>query len=159
MAPADGGAVFRWRRAHPPTAAIVDRTTLQYARGGMRVAVFTARSVGIGVAAGMLVAVALGQLVGSAWGLAVLTGLAAGALALAVAVGVRDGRFDFLGANANQRRLGVWTLAYLVMVTPMFFVDDAMGSGCFDGRTNSRSVSCSGSPDSPRTPSAASWRR
>lgn len=100
----------------------------------MRVAVFTARSVGIGVAAGMLVAVALGQLVGSAWGLAVLTGLAAGALALAVAVGVRDGRFDFLGANANQRRLGVWTLAYLVMVTPMFFVD-ARGSTPEPSRT------------------------
>ena len=95
----------------------------------MRVPVFTARSVGIGVAAGTLVAVALGQLVGSAWGLAVLTGLAAGALALAVAVGLRDGRFDFLGATSNQRRLGVWMLAYLVIVAPMFFVDDAIGIG------------------------------
>ena len=95
----------------------------------MRVAVFTARSVGIGVAVGMLVAVAMGQLVGSAWGLAVLTGLAGGALTFAVAVGARDGRFDFLVANAKQRRLGVWTLAYIVMVTPMFFVDDAIGIG------------------------------
>ena len=90
----------------------------------MRVPVFTARSVGIGVAAGMLVAVALGQLVGSAWGLAVLTGLAAGALALAVSVITRDGRFDCLGTMTTERRIGLWILAWIVIFAPASLVEN-----------------------------------
>ena len=49
----------------------------------MRVAVFTARSTGIGIATGVLVTAVFGQFVGASWGLAILAGLPAGALALA----------------------------------------------------------------------------
>ena len=41
--------------------------------------VFTARSTGIGVTTGVLVAAALGQVLGVSWGLATLTGWGAGA--------------------------------------------------------------------------------
>ena len=85
--------------------------------------VFTARSTGIGVATGVLVAAALGQLAGAAWGLAVMNGLAVGALALALSTVVRDGRF---GMMDNSRRPGVWLLAWAVMSTPMFFVDNVI---------------------------------
>ena len=90
----------------------------------MRIAVFTARSVGVGVAAGVLVAVLVGWLRGAAVGLAVLNGLAGGALALAVFTCMRDGRFDFVA----RRRLGVKTLAAAVMVAPMLFVDNVIGN-------------------------------
>ena len=88
----------------------------------MRVAVFTARSVMIGVVVGGLVATAIGLLIGVSWGLAILTGLSAGALALAVSVGMRDGRFDVIGASTTQRRLGIWVLAWTVMSAPGFLV-------------------------------------
>ena len=90
----------------------------------MRVAVFTARSTGIGVATGVLVAVANGQLIGVSWGLAILTGLSAGALAFAVSICMRDGRFDNLGAATTRRRRGVWVLAWIVMSVPAFLVGD-----------------------------------
>ena len=90
----------------------------------MKIKVFTPRSVGIGIAGGVLVAAGLGQLTGAAWGLAVLNGLAAGALVLALSIVVRDGRFDMMD---NRRRRGVWLLAYVVMITPVLFVDDAIG--------------------------------
>ena len=82
-----------------------------------RVQVFTARSVAIGVAVGVLVATAAGLLIGVSWGLAILTGLPAGALALANSG--CDGRFDFW---SNKRRLGVWMLAWIVMSAPAFMV-------------------------------------
>ena len=50
---------------------------------GQAMKVFTARSTGIGIVTGMIVAAGLGQLLGVAWNLATLNGLAAGALALA----------------------------------------------------------------------------
>ena len=91
----------------------------------MKIAVFTPRSVGIGIAGGVLVAAGLGQLTGAAWGLAVLNGLAAGALALSIVV--RDGRFNMMDMMDNRCHPGVWLLAYVVMITPVLFVDDAIG--------------------------------
>ncbi len=76
----------------------------------MRAKVFTARSVVIGVASAVLVSALLGPLVGASRGLALLNGLVAGALALAGCL-LRDGRFAFMGAATNQRRIGVWLLA------------------------------------------------
>ena len=93
----------------------------------VKIQVFTARSVVIGIGMGVLVSAALG-FVGVSWGLAILDGLATGALALAVSTSWRDDRFAFTGAAANQRRPGVWMLAYVVMVGPMFFVDNAIGN-------------------------------
>ena len=88
-----------------------------------RVAVFTVRSVAVGFAIGVLVAAWVGWLRGTAVGLAVLTGLAAGALALAVYVSLHDGRFDVM---SNRRRLGVRALVGIVVLTPMLFVDDVI---------------------------------
>ena len=84
----------------------------------MRGAVFTARSTGIGIATGVLVTAVFGQFVGASWGLAILAGLPAGALALAGSISLRNGKFD-LGAG-HQRRPGVWLLAWLVMLSPTF---------------------------------------
>ena len=81
----------------------------------VRVRVFTKRSTGIGVGTGALVAAAFGQLAGASWGLAVMNGLAAGALALAVSIVLRDGRFDFMN---TRRRVGVWLLSWIVIATP-----------------------------------------
>ena len=88
-----------------------------------RVAVFTVRSVAAGLTIGMLVAAWVGWLRGTAVGLAVLTGLAAGALAFAVYTALHDGRFDVM---SNRRRLGVRALVGIVVLTPMFFVDDVI---------------------------------
>lgn len=87
----------------------------------MRVAAFTVRSVVIGVSVGVLVAAALGPLFGVSWGLATLTGLSAGALALASYLCLSDGKFAFL-FQRQQRRIGVWMLAWVVMSTPAFLV-------------------------------------
>ena len=65
------------------------------------------------------VAGALGQLVGAAWGLVVLNSLAAGALALAGSICMRDGRFAFLLEKEYQRRLGVRVLGFAAMVAPI----------------------------------------
>ena len=91
--------------------------------------VFTPRSTGIGVASGVLVAGVFGQLVGAAWGLAILNGLAAGALALAHSICWRDGSTAFLLEKAARRRRGVCMLALAVTVGPMFFVSAAADIG------------------------------
>ena len=81
---------------------------------------FTARSTGIGIATGVLVATALDQLLSAAWALATLNGLAAAALALALSIdSQRGGWFD---ATDNHRRPGIWALAYAVMMAPTLFV-------------------------------------
>ena len=92
----------------------------------MRVKVFTARSVVIGVASAVLVSALLGPLVGASWGLAVLNGLVAGTLALAGCL-LSDGRFAFMGAATTRRHMGVWLLAWLSMSSAMFFVRSAIG--------------------------------
>lgn len=91
-----------------------------------RVAVVSVRSVAIGVAAWMSVTAFLGLVVAVPWGLAALTGFAAGAFALALPITLRDGRFDVLGISAIRRRRGVWLLAYSIMLVPMFFIDEAI---------------------------------
>ena len=96
------------------------------------VRVFTPRSTGISIAGGVLVAGAFGQFVDAAWGLAILNGLAAGALALVGSVCMRHGRFAFLTEKAHQRQFGVGMLTYAVMMPPMFFVDGAIGTGLLD---------------------------
>jgi type IV secretory pathway TrbD component len=104
--------------------------------------VFTRRSIGIGVASGVLVAGALGQFDGAARGLAVLNGLAAGAVALAGSICMRDGRFAFLLEKEYQRRLGVGMLACMAatMVAPMVSVEHAIGRGLLD-RGDERALS------------------
>ena len=94
----------------------------------MKAKVFTVRSVVIGVASGVLVSAALGPLAGASRGLAILNGLAAGALAFAAFLSLRDGRFAFMSAQTSQRRLGVWVLAWVAMSSPMFFVRSAIGN-------------------------------
>ena len=69
----------------------------------------------------MLVAIALEQLLGAPWGLAILNGLAAGALALALSCGVLGDGW-FFDTTDNQRRPGTWALAYAVMIAPPLFV-------------------------------------
>ena len=91
-----------------------------------RVAVVSVRSVALGVAVWMSVTAALGLVVAVPWGLAALTGFAAGAFALALPITLRDGRFDVLGTKAIQRRRGIWLLAYSIMLVPMFFIDEAI---------------------------------
>ena len=94
--------------------------------------VFTPRSAGIGVAGGVLVAGALGQLVGAAWGLAILNGLTTGILVLAGAICMRHGKFAFLLESAHQRQFGVGILVSIVMVSPMLLVDNAIGTELFN---------------------------
>ena len=76
-----------------------------------RVAVVSVRSVAIGVAAWMSVTAFLGLVVAVPWGLAALTGFAAGAFALALPITLRD-------VSAIRRRRGVWLLAYSIMLVP-----------------------------------------
>lgn len=96
----------------------------------MRVKVFTARSVVIGVASAVLVSALLGPLVGASRGLAILNGLVVGAGALALAgCLLSDVRFAFMGARTNQRRIGVWLLAWLSMSSAMFFARSVIGDG------------------------------
>ena len=73
--------------------------------------VFTRRSSGAALATGVLVAVVLGQLLGAPWGLAAITGLPAGATALGVSFGVRNGLF-----RARPRPWGPapWMGAFLI---------------------------------------------
>ena len=88
--------------------------------------VFTPRSTGIAVASGVLVAGVFGQLVGAAWGLAILNGLAVGALALAHSICWRDGSTAFLLEEAARRSRGVWMLALAIIGGPMLFVSPAV---------------------------------
>ena len=93
----------------------------------MRVAIFTTRSPGIGMATGVVVAAVVGPFLGAAWGLAVLNGLAAGALVLAFSVALRDARFVdllFRPIGMGKLQVGVWALTCTVILFPMFFVDD-----------------------------------
>ena len=99
----------------------------------MKIAVFTVRSVGVGVAAGVLVASWVGGVRGADAGWAVLNGLAGGIAALALYTCLGDGRFSFL---EQHRRLGVRLLGAAVILPPVLFVDDVIGnepSGADDG--------------------------
>ena len=84
------------------------------------VVVFTARSTGIGIATGVLVAAAF-WLIGAPLGLAILNGLVTGATVLHVPVAWRLGRL-----KARQPLLrpwhGIFAVGYPVVTAPAFFV-------------------------------------
>ena len=96
-------------------------------QGGLvpTVRLLTPRSIGIGVGSGVLVAVAFGQIYSVSWGLAVLNGLAAGALALATSICLRDGRFAGLMETGRRREVGI--VAACTIAAPALFVEDALG--------------------------------
>lgn len=81
--------------------------------------VFTRRSSAAGLATGVLLAVVLGQLIGAPWGLAAITGLPAGATALGVSFGARNGLF-----RRRRRPWGpvpwaaAWFVGYFVAMLP-----------------------------------------
>ncbi len=84
--------------------------------------VFTTRSVTIGIVAGVLIALAVTTL-DAPWGLAIPTGLAGGAFALAVSTMVGDGRFGFMTARG---RPGIRMLATVVILFPALSVSNAI---------------------------------
>ena len=86
----------------------------------MRPSLFPPRSVAWGIAIAAATAAAFGQLVGAPWGLAVLTGLSAGACTLILLAVARDGRFNVLGSMtpARRSRPGLQIFANLVILTP-----------------------------------------
>ena len=126
---------FRWLVARQPRSGIAFGRRLRAsrevrslgsrragARGAMNpLRVFSARSTGIGMATGVLVAIAFGQPLGVAWSLAVLNGLAAGALALVLSIDELRG--GWLDTTHDRRRTGIRALAYAVMLAPTLFAD------------------------------------
>ena len=80
---------------------------------------FTRRSGLAALATGVIVAVALGRIFGAPWGLAAITGLPAGATALGVSFGLRNGLF-----RARPRPwgpvpwAGAWWVGYFVATLP-----------------------------------------
>ena len=88
----------------------------------MRVAVFTGRSSGIGIAIALLVAVAF-RLLSASWSLAIANGLAACALVLIVPVARRLGRLRMEPRVPSiPPWQGVWIVGYTTMTVPMYFV-------------------------------------
>ena len=112
------------------------------------VRLLTPRSIGIGVGSGFLVAVGYGQFYGVALGLAVLDGLAAGALALATSICLRDGRFAGLMETGRDRRRDVGVVLACAVVAPAIFIEDALGIELLDrgyGSALSLLFACTGS--------------
>ena len=85
----------------------------------MKIKLFNAWSVVLGIAAGVLVAMLL-WLFGGPWGLAILNGMVTGALVLTIPAARRLGRF-----RTRQPRIrrwqGVWALGYAVVTAPALF--------------------------------------
>ncbi len=124
------------------------------------VRLLTPRSIGIGVGSGVLVAVAFGQIYGVAWGLAVLDGLAAGALALATSICLRDGRFAGLMETGRHRRRDVGIVAACTIAAPALFVADALGIELLDrgdGSALSLLFACTGSAACTLSGIMATW--
>ena len=69
----------------------------------MKMAVFTGRSVSIGIVFGVLVAAGFGQFRGTDLGLAAMNGLSAGALALAFSVGMSDDRLKWYSNRPGRQ--------------------------------------------------------
>ena len=84
--------------------------------------VLTARSTGMGIATGVLVAVLLGPLIGAPWGLAVLNGVAGGGLSLLVSYARRLGRLGFGPRTVPKPVPGISVVGHLVMQAPIVFV-------------------------------------
>ena len=91
----------------------------------MKVAVFTVRSVGVGIAAGLLVTVAFGLFAGASWGLAAVNGLSAGPLVFTIYIGMNDDRVDWNSVPPGRR--GTWKLAYSVIFLPALFLEYLTG--------------------------------
>lgn len=88
----------------------------------MRVAVFTVRSSGIGIAIALLFATALRSLEAS-WSLAIANGLTACGLVLIVSVARRLGRFRLESrVPSTPPWLGIWMVGYVTMSIPLSFV-------------------------------------
>ena len=85
----------------------------------MKERVFTGRAVALGVATGAVVSVMLGVF-GIDWVLACMTGLAAGAFALALCTAL-DPRFDM-----TSRQRGPWVVAFIVILTPALNLGSAL---------------------------------
>ena len=131
-------------------------------RGGLVPAVrlLTPRSIGIGVCSGVLVAVGYGQFYGVAWGLAALDGLAAGALALATSICLRDGRFAGLMETGRHRRRDVGVVLACAIVAPALFIEDALGIELLDrgyGSALSLLFACTGSAACTLSGIMATW--
>ena len=120
----------------------------------------TPRSIAIGVGSGVLVAVAFGQFYGVAWGLAVLDGLAAGALALATSICLRDGRFAGLMETGRDRRRDVGVVLACTIAAPALFIEDALGIELLDrgdGSALSLLFACTGSAACTLSGIMATW--
>lgn len=118
------------------------------------------RSIGIGVGSGVLVAVAFGQIYSVAWGLAVLNGLAAGALALATSICLRDGRFAGLMETGRHRRRDVGVVLACAIAAPALFIEDALGIELLDrgyGAALSLLFGCTGSAACTLSGIMATW--
>lgn len=131
-------------------------------QGGLVPAVrlLTPRAIGIGVGSGVLVAVAFGQIYGVAWGLAVLDGLAAGALALATSICLRDGRFAGLMETGRHGRRDVGIVVACTIAAPALFVEDALGIELLDrgdGSALSLLFACTGSAACVLSGILATW--
>lgn len=91
----------------------------------MKVAVFTVRTVGVGIAAGVLVATAFGLFAGASWGLAAVNGLSAGVLVFTICIGMNDDRVDWGSVPSGHR--GTWKLAYIVILVPTLLLEYLTG--------------------------------
>lgn len=124
------------------------------------VRLLTPRSIGIGVGSGVLVAVAFGQIYGVAWGLAALNGLAAGALALATSICLRDGRFGGLMETGRHGRRDVGIVLACTIAAPALFIEDALGIELLDrgyGSALSLLFACTGSAACTLSGIIATW--
>ena len=93
--------------------------------------VFTARATAIGIVTGTLVAVLFGPLIGAPWGLAVLNGVAIGALILLVNCAARLGLFrpklrDPATMLRWRPRQGVLMVGWVFLWVPALFVQYAV---------------------------------
>lgn len=92
---------------------------------------FTARATAVGIATGALVAVLFGPLIRAPWGLAVLNGVAIGALVLLVNCAARLGFFrpklrDPATLWRWRQQQGIFMAAWVFLSTPGFFVQYAV---------------------------------
>ena len=85
--------------------------------------VFTRRSSVAALVTGVLVAVALGQLIGAPWGLAAITGLPAGAAVLGASFGARNGLFRVRPRPWRPVPwAGAWFIGLFVTMLPAYTV-------------------------------------
>lgn len=96
----------------------------------MTIRVFTARSIGIGLAGGVLAGLWVGWVYGAGVVLAALNGLAGGVVAWTAYVYMSDGRFQETPRRWGVRILGASTLL------PLFFVERIIGDAVSSAQGN-----------------------